>query len=111
MSEDSQDITVAVPTVFVNGKEYPLSGDYQLNEEDMQKIMDAVNDSIAESVLKNLKELQKGLPLIGQFLQNRKFLPKVEGNLRGNVKLTFNDRTLFKLELPDPEKSETVDSE
>ncbi|SEN15607.1 hypothetical protein SAMN05192533_109196 [Mesobacillus persicus] len=111
MSEDSQDITVAVPTVFINGKEYPLSGDYQLSEEDMEKVMDAINDSIAESVMKNLKELQKGLPLIGQFLQNRRFLPKVEGNLRGNVKLTFNDRTLFKLELPEPKNSEDHDSE
>jgi hypothetical protein len=96
---------------YINGKEYPLSGDYNLNEEDMQKIMDAINDSIAESVIKNLKELQKGLPLIGQFLQNKRFLPKVEGNLRGNVKLTFNDRPLFKLELPDPKGSDDVDTE
>lgn len=111
MSEDSQDITVAVPTVFINGKEYSLSGNYQLNDEDMQKIMDEVNDRIAESVMKNLKELQKGLPLIGQFLQNKRFLPKLEGNLRGNVKLTMNDRTLFKLELPDPKESKDVEAE
>lgn len=110
MSEDSREITVTVPTVFINGKEYPLSGDYQLNEEEMQKIIDAINESIAESVMKNLKELQKGLPLIGQFFQNRRFLPKVEGNLRGNVKLTFNDRTLFNLELPDYKKSEDEDT-
>jgi hypothetical protein len=111
MSEDSQDITVAVPTVFVNGKEIPLNGDFQLSEEDVQKIYDAINDTIAENVMKTLKDLQKGLPQIGQFLQNRRFLPRLEGKLTGNVKLKFNDHTLFNLELPNPEQSEDEETE
>lgn len=99
MSEDREK-AVSVPTVFVNGREIPLNGEFQLTEEDMQNIVDAVNDSIAESMMSTLKDLQKGLPLIAHFLQNRRFLPKIEGNLSGDIKLKFNERTLFKLELP-----------
>lgn len=82
-----------------------------MTEEDMQKVIDAVNDSIAESLMGTLKDLQKGLPLIAQFLQNRKFFPKIEGNLTGDVKLKFNDRTLFKLELPKPNESKNEEND
>ena len=105
MSADREK-AVSVPTVFVNEREIHLTGEVQLTEEDMQNIVDAVNDSIAESMMSTLKDLQKGLPLIAQFLQNRRFLPKIEGNLTGDIKLKFNDRTLFTLELPSKPEAE-----
>jgi hypothetical protein len=111
MGEDSQERKVTVPTVFINGKAYPLNGEYQINEEDMNSILDEINKALAEKAMDTFKDIQENLPMLGQFFQKQNFIPKIEGKLKGNLRLTFNGRSLVNLDLPNFEYPDKGDKE